>query len=145
MAIKANETSREELLLRDVNILFKEVQMLRNENKRLTRQNEANLNELARLSDLVTILQNGSKKAQVLLKMNAANEKDIYIKKIKAIRSIYNLTQKELSKRCFFDITTIENKRSSVEMTKEACMKVEFLHDSGELKRYEEEKKELLW
>lgn len=132
--VQANEVGREELLLRDVGILFKELQFLRSRCDDLERENEAYRKEFDIMSNKLTVYENSPEYALKRIKIESEVEREGYIREIKIIRKKYKLTQKEFSKICYRDITAIENRRRNTEITKNALKFIKKLHESGELK-----------
>lgn len=132
--VQANETGREELLLRDVGILFKELQFLRSRCDDLERENEAYKKEFDVMSNKLMIYENSPEYALKRIKIESEVEREGYIREIKIIRKQYKLSQKELTKVCYRDITAIENRRRNTEITKNALTFIKKMHESGELK-----------
>lgn len=132
--VQANEVGREELLLRDVSILFKELQFLRSRCDDLERENEAYRKEFDIMSNKLMVYENSPEYALKRIKIESEVEREGYIREIKVIRKKYKLSQKEISKICYRDITAIENRRRNTEITKNAYNFIKKLHESGELK-----------
>jgi hypothetical protein len=132
--VQANEVGREELLLRDVSILFKELQFLRSRCDDLERENESYRKEFDIMSNKLTVYENSPEYALKRIKIESEVEREGYIREIKVIRKKYKLSQKEISKICYRDITAIENRRRNTEITKNALTYLKKLHESGELK-----------
>jgi hypothetical protein len=132
--VQANEVGREELLLRDVGILFQELQFLRSRCDDLERENEAYRKEFDVMSNKLMIYENSPEYALKRIKIELDVEREGYIREIKVIRKKYKLTQRELTKVCYRDITAIENRRRNTEITKNALTHLKKLHESGELK-----------
>jgi DNA-binding transcriptional regulator YiaG len=132
--VQANEVGREELLLRDVGILFQELQFLRSRCDDLERENEAYRKEFDVMSNKLMIYENSPEYALKRIKIELDVEREGYIREIKSIRKKYKLTQKEFSKICYRNVTPIENRRRSMETTKNVLDFIKKLHESGELK-----------
>lgn len=132
--VQANEVGREELLLRDVSILFKELQFLRSRCDDLERENEAYRKEFDIMSNKLSVYENSPEYALKRIKIESEVERESYIREIKTIRKQYKLSQKELTKVCYRDITAIENRRRNTEITKNALNFIKKLHETGELK-----------
>ncbi|AKU43401.1 DNA-binding protein [Bacillus phage Silence] len=126
--MKANETSREELLLRDVKILFEEMYTLR---AMLEEEKQINAGLMA---DLETL------KAKAATKREEREKEDMALKfharaVFKEKRKKYGLTQKELSAMIFLDISFIEKGYNvSVETLEAALKAMEELEATGQLK-----------
>ncbi len=137
--VQANEVGREELLLRDVSILFTELQHLRKRCEDLELENKAYRKEFDIMSNKLMIYENSPEYALKRIKIESEVEREGYIREIKVIRKKYKLSQKELSKICYRDITAIENRRRNTEITKNAFNFVKKLHETGELKKVAKE------
>jgi ribosome-binding protein aMBF1 (putative translation factor) len=126
--MKANETSREELLLRDVKILFDEMNVLRTLLAEEKQETENLRKDIAYLKEKAASRKEERDKEDMAFRFHARSV-------LKEKRKKYGLSQRELSEMLYMDISFVEKAYNvSVDTSEMALKALEVLESTGKLK-----------